>query len=143
MATVKQINDLIVKLMAIKGFAKDIHYTAQQYGDHLLADRVQEDLDEKCDELKENVLLGNNAKVLKSSEYYEKASKEVPELKDNIEDNIEELFWLVSRTLKFCDGLKLDRADSSLVDGICEKLKNAKGLLFLRLDKGKSNGKTN
>lgn len=135
MATVKQVNDLIVKLMVIKNFSKDIHYTAKQYGDHLLADRVAEDLDEACDSIKENILLGNNAKVSASPIYLERASKEVPELKDNIEDNIEELFRLVESTLKYCNGLKLDRADSSLVDGVCEKLKNAKGLLFLRLEK--------
>lgn len=143
MATVKQINDFIVKLMVIKNFSKDIHYTAQSYSDHLLADRIADGLEDYCDELKENVLLGNASKVAPSSYYLEKASKEVPELKEDIEDNIEELFWLIDRTVKSTSGLKLDRGDNSLIDGICEKLKNAKGLLFLRLDKGKENGKSN
>ena len=132
MATINQINNIIVKIMVIQNFAKDIHYNCKEYGDHLLSDRVIEDLD-IVDDIKENILLGNNASVPVSSLYLEKASKAVPNLDEDMKENFKILHGLLNDLVKACDSVKLDRGDSSLLDGLCEAAKKGKGLLWLRI----------
>ena len=49
-----KINYLIACLLALQGQAKNVHYNTRDYGIHLFADRVQEEIDGFMDELKEN-----------------------------------------------------------------------------------------
>ena len=42
-------NNLIINLMVIKGYAKDLHYNIPDYSIHLLADRIQDGLDDFID----------------------------------------------------------------------------------------------
>ena len=131
MATVNQINNIIVKIMVIQNYAKDIHYNCKEYGDHLLADRVIQDLD-IVDDIKENVLLGNNASVPSSSTYLEKAANGVPKLEEDVEKNFSTLHKLLDDLVKACNDIKLDRGDSALIDNLCEAAKKGKALLWLR-----------
>lgn len=132
MATINQINNIVVSIMVIQNFAKDIHYNCKEYGDHLLSDRVIQDLD-LVDDIKENILLGNNASVPVSSLYLEKASKAVPNLNEDMKENFKTLHQLLNDLVKACDGVKLDRGDSALIDSVCEAAKKGKGLLWLRI----------
>lgn len=131
MATVNQINNIIVDIMVILNFAKDIHYSCKEYGDHLLSDRVIQDLD-IVDDIKENILLGNNASVPVSSLYLSKASTRVPKLEEDVEKNFLTLHKLLDNLVKTCGGIKLDRGDSALIDNLCEAAKKGKALLWLR-----------
>lgn len=136
MANTQQINELIQRLMAIACFSKDIHYNAigiESYSDHLLADRLCDGLDEFIDTIKENILLGNKQKVLKSTEYMNGTIKIVPDVvSDDNTENFRKILKLIDGTISFANKLTLDKGDSSLVDNICEKLKNDKGLLQIR-----------
>ena len=76
-----KIDNLIVYLMTISSYAKDIHYNCAGenfYGNHLFADRINDNLNEFIDQLKEICLLGHNIKPLNSSEYLKRASDSVP-----------------------------------------------------------------
>lgn len=133
MATRKQIDEVIVLAMAIKGYAKDIHYNCTDYSDHLLVDDIAKGLYSDIDSIKENILLGNSQKVLSHKDYFERASKIVPTVTNDVEGNFKELDKLVTSILKVIDGLSLDKADDDVMVKIANKMKKAKGLLFLRL----------
>lgn len=76
-----KIDTLIVYLVAIKNYAKDIHYNCSGqdfYGKHLFADRIAKNLDEYIDQLKEVCLLSHYFTPLDSYKYLQMAINLLP-----------------------------------------------------------------
>ena len=140
MAKISDIHELIGRLSAIRAFSKDIHYNTtgcSSYGDHLLADRIADGIQDGLDKIKENILLGNKQKVLSSKEYHKIADKYIPDITDNsTTDNFKKLHKLIVDTQARINKISLDNSDKSLIDGIGEELKNKTGILNLRITDG-------
>ena len=136
------INELISHLIAIKEFSKDIHYTCHSqafYGKHLLADRVQENIDGYIDDLKETTLLGNDVRPLASKEYLKQAIELIPEVKlEDDKSNFNTLQELITKTLELLDNttdvIDIGRATNSILDTIASDLQKSKGLINLQLE---------
>lgn len=132
----EQIDQLIIYLMAIQGFSKDIHYTCHGeafYSKHLLVDKFN--FDEDIDVLKECCLLGSGEKPLPTAEYMKETVKilAVPKIDDRI--NFEYLIGLIQRTLSnvIDEFTSPSKADENIIGTIAQKLKQYKGLLDLQL----------
>lgn len=126
---------LIIYLTAIAGLAKDLHYTLSGesfYGNHLLMDRIQDDLYEFVDEIKENYFMYLGIKVpsareifLKSAELLEKP-KTVSEKKRTLLEYMKDAIYLCDEESK---KEKYDCGDSDLLGRIASKMKNNVALL--------------
>lgn len=124
----EKIDNLIVHLLAIVNYAKDIHYNCSGpnfYGDHLFADRFIGDIYEYIDQLKEICLLGHNFKPLHSSEYLAQASNIIPAGAD-----FKLMRILMVDTLVIIEELRdLSRGDENLVGAIAQDVQNNVGLI--------------
>lgn len=132
----QQIDDLIVNLMIVQEFSKDIHYTCHGEGffaKHLLVDKFN--FGEDIDLLKECCLLGNGDRPLASKEYLEKAClKLIVPHKDNDKANFCLLADLLFDTLNRIDGIQeLSKADENVIGNIAQKLQQYKGLVNLQV----------
>lgn len=133
----EQIDELIVQLIAIKEFSKDIHYTCHGeafYAKHLLVDKF--DFDSHVDLLKECVLLGSDERPKTSKEYLEEASRclTIPDVA-NDKRNFNILLELINATLSNINGLQnLTKADENVVGSIAQDLQQYKGLINLQIE---------
>lgn len=133
----EQIDNLIICLMAVREFSKDIHYTAHGeafYSKHLLVDKFN--FDESIDLLKECCLLGNDERPLASVEYLQRAINllVIPE-ENNDKKNFETLGELISRALQLIQNMQdLTKADENVVGGIAQDLQQYKGLINLQIE---------
>ena len=133
-------NELIAYLVAIKGYAKNIHYTVHGesfYGKHIFADLVSDPIDEYIDSIKEICLLGHlpeGERPLETSKYDEMAKGLYPDLSEtDDEKNYKRLQDLIASTLTHIDGLnKLSRGEENLIGAIAEHLQKMNGLLNLQ-----------
>lgn len=127
---------LIAFLMAICNYSKDIHYNSKGsafYSKHLLADLVLDGLDEKIDDIKENVFLGNGVEPLPSGRYLMAASALVPPITPDDRLNFLMLKGLVDRVRVLIKGIEApSRGAGSLLDAIGEHLDKMAGLLYLQ-----------
>ena len=124
-----QINDLIVHLIAIGSHAKDIHYNCwgdDFYGKHLFADRIQENLNEYIDQLKEVCLRGHAYEPLDSKEYLRKAIPLIPNSKNDFLD-MQKLLLDTLQLIEDIDGLS--KGDDNLLGAIAQDLQNSVGLI--------------
>lgn len=120
---------LIVLLMAIEGTSKNVHYDIADYSIHLLADRMQEDLNGFIDEIKENCILAKGQKVKNSSYYLQEASKYVV---DDI--SLLAIRNIVIDTLVHLESLTgVSVGDSDLLGRIGTKLQNDLAILNIVL----------
>ena len=126
-------NNLICYLIAIQSFCKDIHYNSKGdafYSKHLFADRIQENISDYIDRIKEVCILGNNEQTLPSGEYLSRATSFIPEIQKNDKDNFESLEQLILDTLiliqKF-DSVSI--GEDNLYGTIAEDLQNSLGLI--------------
>lgn len=120
---------LIVLLMAIEGTSKNVHYEIADYSIHLLADRMQEDLNGFIDEIKENCILSKGQKVKNSSYYLSEASKYVV---DDI--SLLAIRNIVIDTLMHIESLTfISVGDSDLLGRIGTKLQNNLAILNIVL----------
>lgn len=132
----EQIDDLIVNLMIIQEFSKDIHYTCHGegfYAKHLLADKF--DFSEDLDLLKECCLLGNGDRPLASVQYMHRAANklEMPQMSDD-KANFITLNDLLFDTLQLIDNMQdLSKADENVIGGIAQDLQQYKGLINLQI----------
>lgn len=132
----EQIDDLIVNLMIIQEFSKDIHYTCHGegfFGKHLLVDKF--DFSDDIDLLKECCLLGNGDRPLASVQYLHRASEklEMAQLNDD-KANFVILNGLLFDTLQLIDNMRdLSKADENVIGGIAQKLQQYKGLVGLQV----------
>lgn len=123
-----KIDNLIIYLLAIANYAKDIHYNcggASFYGQHLFADRFVENLYEYIDQLKEICLLGHNLKPLYSSEYLLRASQIIPTGAD-----FESIHSLMMNCLTEIEAIQdISKGDENLIGAIAQDVQNNVGLL--------------
>lgn len=124
----KHIDSLIVHLLAITNYAKDIHYYCSGpnfYGNHLLADRFTDDICEYIDQLKEICLLGHDYKPLYSREYLVQASAIIPTGADFVS-----MRNLIVDTLVIIEQIReVSRGDENLIGAIAQNIQNNLGLL--------------
>lgn len=126
-------NELIAYLVAIKEFSKDIHYSCigfEAYSWHLLADRVQENINDYIDRAKE-YLLGTDEKPLSSKEYLEEALRHIPAVHNETIENFKELQELLYKTLNIIEEMKFDKAGDNLISEIADNLRNSNGIINL------------
>ncbi len=123
-----KIDNLIIYLLAIANYAKDIHYNCSGpsfYGQHLLADRFVENLYEYIDQLKEVCLLGHSLKPLHSSEYLLRASQIIP-----AGANFESINSLMINCLAEIESVEnISKGDENLIGAIAQDIQNNVGLL--------------
>lgn len=141
----ENINKLIALLIAIKGYAKNIHYTvhgATFYGKHLFADRIagandddDEIIDGYIDLLKEVCILGHGFEPLSTEEYYNNSLELFPETSGNDDQlNFANMLTLIIQTLDFIENLKdLSKGDENLIGAIAQDLQQNAGLLSLQV----------
>ena len=133
----EQIDNLIVSLITIKEFSKDVHYTAHGsafYAKHLLVDKF--DFNDSIDLLKECCLLGSDERPLASVEYLQRAINflAIPE-ENNDKKNFEILNGLINRALQQINGMQnLTKADENVIGGIAQDLQQYKGLINLQIE---------
>lgn len=132
----EQIDNLIINLMVIQEFSKDIHYTCHGegfFGKHLLVDKFN--FNDDIDLLKECCLLGNGDRPLSSVEYVQKTIAILPiPLENNDQENFKTLSALLFKTLGLIDDMKeLSKADENVIGGIAQKLQQYKGLINLQV----------
>lgn len=127
-----KIDNLIVYLMAIDNYAKDMHYNCEGpnfYGDHLFADRFTDDMSEYIDQLKEICLLGHGFKPLHSSEYLRIAADIVPDGAD-----FRSMRVLMIDTLAHIEEIiNISKGDENLIGAIAQDVQNNVGLLNIML----------
>ena len=137
------INDIIVKLMVIANFAKDVHYTCKgegAYGKHLLADLVHGDINDFIDELKENALLGQHELPLPSKQYLKMASEQTPDVAESDVANFNTLASIIDGLRKMLEDTEAKtRGIASLFDKIVEHLDKAYGFIWLQVRNAKIN----
>lgn len=126
---------LIVYLTAIAGLAKDLHYTVSGesfYGNHLLMDRIQDDLYDFVDEIKENYFMYLGREVPSAREIFLK-SAELLEKPKTVGEKTRTLFEYMKDAVYLCDEEakkeKYDCGDSDLLGRIASKMKNNVALL--------------
>ena len=133
----EQIDNLIVALIAIDNFSRDIHYTAHSdafYAKHLLVDKFN--FSDATDLLIECCLLGHDERPNASQYYLEQASRLIIEPKEN-DDRINFIFLngLIERTLEAIDNMTdLTKADENVIGGIAQDLQQYKGLINLQIE---------
>lgn len=133
----EQINGLIVALIIIDNFSKDIHYTAHGgafFAKHLFADKFN--FNEDIDLLKECCLLGHDERP-KSSKYYLNAAQMLLiEPKEN-DDKTNFIFLngVIEKTLEVINNMQdLTKADENVIGGIAQDLQQYKGLINLQIE---------
>lgn len=125
-------NNLICSLIAIQSFCKDIHYNSKGeafYSKHLLADRIQENISDYIDRIKEVAILGNDEKTLPSGEYLLKATSFIPQISEDDKDNFQSLENLIVNTLMSLQDMEATMGEDNLYGEIAENLQNSLGLI--------------
>ena len=131
-------NELIALLIAIKEFAKDIHYNVKgltAIENHKFADEIFDGIDDFIDEIKEVCLLGVNLRPLTSKEYMQRALLLIPDLPEDDKKKFEVMQELIDRALNIIEDMdELNHANNSVIDKIAEHLQKYKGLINLILE---------
>ena len=131
--TLTNINSLICALIALQNFCKDIHYNTKGdafYSKHLLVDRVQENISDYIDRIKEVCILGNDEETLPSGEYLSRATSLIPEITGNDKDNFKSLENLLVNTLTLIQSIEPGtKGEDNLYGAIAEDLQNSLGLI--------------
>ena len=133
----EKFNLLISMLIAISNYAKDLHYNVKGsafYSKHIFADLILDGLDEACDDIRENVLLGNGVEPLHSSLYLKGAAELVPPITPDDRIN----FVMMKALIDMVRGMIKDmeapsRGANSLLDSVGEHMDKMSGLLFLQI----------
>lgn len=132
------INQLILHLIIIREFAKDIHYNVSGLSAislHKYVDEIQDGLSDYIDELKEVCLLGKNIRPLSSKEYMQEAIKYIPDLPDDDKEKFKVLQNVINDALTLINNLtNLSVADSNLIGNIAEHLQKSVGLINLIIE---------
>ena len=123
---------LIYLLMAIREYAKFIHYTASGsnfYAVHKFMDDISQNLNDYIDTIKEVCLMGN--KIIPSGNYLTGASALMPAKPETDKDKLKMLSILINNTLSHIDSFEdISRADEDILGEIARDLKKNYGLLL-------------
>lgn len=127
-------------LMAIQRAAKGIHYHtggAQFFSDHLLADRIYDDLDDLIDEIQENYFLGKEEDAPAQKDLLKGAAELVPDETDDMKlafTALDQLLLDGINTLQTTSELSaLTAGDNDLIGRICSDLQKKHGFVWRRL----------
>lgn len=133
----EQINNIIVSLLAIANFAKDIHYNCKGesfYSKHLLADRIEENLSDYIDQIKEVFFMAAGKKPLSSIHYLRMAAEQIPELASADKDNFESMQKLLIKALENIEDLKnLTKGEENLIGAIAQDLQTSLALVNFQI----------
>ena len=128
-----KINTLIFSLIALQNYCKDIHYNAKGdafYSKHLLVDRVQENISDYIDRIKEVAILGNDDDTLPSGEYLSKAISLIPDIHQSDKENFKQLELLLVNILTLIQNIEpATKGEDNLYGAIAEDLQNSLGLI--------------
>lgn len=131
---------ILVYLIAIAHTAKDIHYHTggdKFWGDHLLADRIHDDLDGFIDDINENFYLGKEEEAPQQTKLLEDAAELVPEVTDDMKLAFTSLDNLIIGCINAIETLsalnELTAGDNDLLGRICSDLQKKHGFLWRRL----------
>lgn len=121
-------DSLIIHLLAIANFAKDIHYNCigdNFYENHLLADRFADNIYKYIDQVKEVCLIGHQLKPKKSSEYLTEAAKIIP-----LVIGFRQMRELMLNTLNVIESIvNISKGDENVLGEIAQDIQNNVGLL--------------
>lgn len=124
---------ILARLIAINGFAKDIHYTADGesfYSIHILMDRVVDGLDDFIDSINEVVYMGRDSKPPASREVLKYATAYIPVVGEDNKASLSLLNNLITQTIDAVNSYDTDdRATNSLLDSIAQDLRLKHGLV--------------
>lgn len=133
----EEINKLIEYLIAIQNFSKDLHYNCKGesfYGKHLLADRIQGNISEYIDQIKEVFFLAGDKEPLPSGEYLSRATSLIPQIANEDKANFVSMQNLLVVTLQHIESLEdLTKGEENLVGNIAQDLQNSLGLINLQV----------
>lgn len=128
--------DIIVKLLAIYHYAKDIHYTAQGesfYAIHTLMDRICDGIHDQVDDINEVCYLGTNKEAPFSYDILKIVTASIPEkgptsymlgfLDEMLENAIAAISELKEKTY-------MSGGEASLLDDIQKTLLQKRGLVL-------------
>lgn len=129
----EKINEIIIYLMAVANFAKDIHYNCKGdsfYSKHLLADQVEENIHDFIDDIKEIFFLAANIDTLPSKEYLNQAAGIIPDITGDDKEDFKALGELITKTLKLIENTdNTTTGESNLLGNIAENLQKSLGLI--------------
>ena len=130
---------LIEYLIAIREYAKEIHYHAHGesfYGIHLLMDRVADGLYDTIDKIKEVYYMGDITDPPLASEMLKVAAAYIPEVTSSNEQNLRNLDKIIAEALDHIGGMDAslqNRATNAILDGLAEDLQLKRGLIWKNL----------
>lgn len=131
------INTLIEYLIAISNFAKDIHYNCKGesfYSKHLLADRINENLSDHMDSIKEVFFMAADKEPLPSGEYLSRATSLIPQIQKADKNNFKSMQNLLVNTLQHIETLKdLTKGEENLIGAIAEDLQSSLALVNFQI----------
>lgn len=129
----ENINKIIELLIAIQSFSKDIHYNCKGdafYSKHLLVDRIQDNISDYIDKIKELFFLADNKEPKASKQYLIEASKLIPDIASDDKESFNRLLGLLLITIKTIELLKdLTKGEENLIGAIAEDLQSSIGLI--------------
>ena len=132
---------IISYLIAIRSLAKGIHYRVMGdsfWGNHLLADRIVEDLDDFVDEIFENYYLGKSEDAPQQKEIMEEVTSIIPLVNDDIGRNFKALDDLILGCLAELQMIAeanqdLTLGDNDLMGRISSDLQKKHGFIWRRI----------
>lgn len=129
--------DILVLLIAIQRTAKDVHYHAfgkDFWGNHLLADRIYDGLEDLMDEIQENYFLGHEEEAVPQKVLYEEASRRMTSYNEVSEmlKLLDELIVECIAKIEWVAEGELTAGDSDLLGRICSDLQKKHGFLVRR-----------
>ena len=131
--------ELLKDIYVIRFYSKDIHYNCKSenfWGDHLLADKVFDGLDEFIDQINETIYMGYGHLPPSSKEVLQGTINKIPDIVDDITKCWGFLYKRIESCLDLIADIR-DRFDDpalgSLLDGLAEDLRAKKGLVWRRI----------
>ena len=132
---------ILYHLVAIQRQAKAIHYSAKGfefYSDHLLCDRIYEDISDLEDEIFENYYLGREQEAPSQKDIFQKATDLIPQNADDIEIAFKDLDNLIIECIAKIESMveedkDLTAGDNDLLGRICSDLQKKHGFIVRRL----------
>ena len=130
--------EILALLIAIQRTAKDVHYHAKGrdfWGDHLLADRIYDDIDGFIDDIFENWYLGKEEEAPLQKNIYADAVANMYE-SDDLDGMLRRLDDLIFKCIGIIQLLpesELTAGDNDLLGRICSDLQKKYGFLVRRM----------
>lgn len=126
---------ILIYLTAVAGLAKDLHYEyagTTFYGNHLLMDRIYDDIYDLTDEIKENYYMYLGKAVPTSEEIFSKTAEILKNI-STVDVKTRTLIDYMKNVIYLCDEEskkdKYDCGDNDLLGRIASKMKNGVALL--------------